>query len=39
MEAVMANAINGINAMPAKGMCMDCSDDNLVSLVEYMLDQ
>jgi cytochrome c5 len=39
MEAVMANAINGVNAMPAKGMCMDCSDDNLVSLVEYMLDQ
>lgn len=39
MEVVMANAINGVNAMPAKGMCMDCSDDNLVSLVEYMLDQ
>ena len=39
MEAVMANAINGINAMPAKGMCMDCSDDDLVRLVEYMLDQ
>jgi len=39
MEAVRGNAINGVNAMPAKGMCMDCSDDNLVSLVEYMLDQ
>ena len=25
MDAVMNNVINGVNAMPAKGMCMDCS--------------
>lgn len=39
MDALMANVINGINAMPAKGLCMDCSDDNLRSLVDYMITQ
>ena len=35
-DAVMANAIAGINAMPAKGMCMDCTDDELWASIEYM---
>ena len=39
MEAVMANAINGIGAMPARGICMSCSDDDLQQVVEYMLAQ
>ena len=39
MEAVMANAINGIGAMPARGICMSCSDDDLQLVVEYMLAQ
>jgi cytochrome c5 len=37
-EAVLANSINGINAMPPKGMCMTCSDDQLRELVQYMVD-
>ena len=39
MDAVMANVINGIQAMPPKGLCMDCSDDNLLAIVEYMISQ
>lgn len=35
-DAVMANAIAGINAMPARGLCMDCSDDELWGAIEYM---
>lgn len=39
MKAVMANAINGVGAMPARGICMSCSDDDLQQVVEYMLAQ
>ena len=38
LDAVVANAINGINTMPAKGLCFDCTDDDLRALVEYMID-
>ncbi|MFM1895183.1 MAG: hypothetical protein RLZZ385_257 [Pseudomonadota bacterium] len=37
MDAVVANAINGINAMPAKGMCMTCSEDDIRALIDYMV--
>ena len=37
MEAVMVNVVNGVNAMPPKGLCMTCSDDNLQELVNYMI--
>ena len=39
MDAVMVNVMNGINAMPAKGLCMTCSDDDLLALVNYMSSQ
>ena len=39
MEAVMGNVINGFNAMPAKGMCMDCSDADLKAIVDFMIAQ
>ena len=39
MEAVMSNVINGFNAMPAKGMCMDCSDADLKAIVDFMIAQ
>lgn len=38
MEAMMQNVINGINAMPAKGLCFDCNEDDLQALVDYMLE-
>ena len=38
MDALMASTINGINAMPARGTCMTCSDADLQATVEYMLE-
>lgn len=35
-DATMANAINGINAMPPKGNCMNCSDDEIWAAIEFM---
>ena len=32
------NAIKGYNAMPAKGTCMDCTDDEIKKTVSYMLE-
>lgn len=36
MEAVLANAVTGVNAMPPLGMCMTCSEENMQALIEYM---
>jgi len=37
MDAMLANAINGLNAMPPKGLCMACSDAEIQGAVEYMV--
>lgn len=37
MDAIMVNVMNGINAMPAKGLCMTCSADDLHEIVNYMV--
>lgn len=39
MDAVVANAWNGFNAMPAKGMCMTCSEEQLAEVIAYMSGQ
>jgi len=39
MDVVMANVINGINAMPARGLCMDCTESELRAIVDYMIAQ
>jgi cytochrome c5 len=36
LDTLVANAISGVNAMPPRGMCMTCSDDNIAELVEYI---
>jgi cytochrome c5 len=36
MDVMLANVKNGINAMPPKGMCMNCSDEDFKGLIEYM---
>lgn len=37
MSTLVTNAVNGINAMPAMGLCMDCSRDEIKAAVEYMV--
>lgn len=38
MDTLVTNAISGIRAMPARGTCASCSDDEIKAAVEYMLD-
>ncbi len=38
MDTLYTNAISGFQGMPAKGLCMDCSDDELKAAVDYMVD-
>ena len=39
MDAIMVNVVNGVNAMPAKGLCFTCTDDDLAAIVAYMFSQ
>ena len=39
MDKLLSNAINGLNAMPPKGLCMACSDAELQAAVDYMVSQ
>ena len=39
MDVLYANAINGIRGMPAKGLCMDCSEDEVKAAVDYILEK
>ena len=36
MDTLINNAITGINAMPPRGMCSTCSDDQIAELVGYL---
>ena len=36
-DALIASVINGKNAMPPKGACMDCSDEDLAAAVDHMI--
>ena len=39
MDTLYSSTINGLPpAMPQKGMCFSCSDDDLRALVDYMVD-
>ena len=38
IDTVYSNAINGLNGMPPKGLCMSCSDDEIKAAVDYMVD-
>ena len=37
-EMLVNNAYNGINGMPAKGLCADCTKEEIDMAVQYMLD-
>ena len=36
LDETLAVAIKGINAMPPKGNCANCSDDELMAAIKYM---
>ncbi len=38
MDVIYTSAIAGFNGMPAKGLCFDCSDDEIKASVDYMLE-
>ncbi|WP_111641699.1 c-type cytochrome [Marinimicrobium alkaliphilum] len=39
IDEVYANAINGIGGMPAMGLCMNCSEEEIRVTVDYMIEQ
>ena len=36
MDALVASVTNGLNAMPPKGMCFDCTPEDYKALITYM---
>lgn len=38
IDTLYTHALNGFNAMPAKGMCAACSDDEIKAAVDYMIE-
>ncbi len=38
LETLTSHAWNGINKMPAKGQCGDCSEEEIAAAVQYMVD-
>lgn len=36
LDATLKNAISGIRAMPPKGTCANCSDDELLGAIKFM---
>ena len=38
MDVLWESTLNGIGMMPAKGTCMNCSDEELQAAVDYIID-
>ncbi|HHH44551.1 MAG TPA: cytochrome c5 family protein [Gammaproteobacteria bacterium] len=38
MDTLLAVATKGKGAMPPKGTCMDCTEEQLKSTIQYMVD-
>jgi cytochrome c5 len=38
LSVLLEHAINGFNAMPPKGTCMACSNDEIKAAIDYMLE-
>ena len=36
MDVLVQNSIKGVNAMPPKGMCFDCTEADMKALIEFM---
>jgi len=38
-DVLHQHALNGIRGMPAKGLCMNCSEDEVKAAVDYMVEK
>ncbi|KJS09026.1 MAG: cytochrome C [Gammaproteobacteria bacterium BRH_c0] len=38
IETLYTHGIQGIRGMPPRGLCMDCSDDEIKATVDYMVE-
>ena len=38
MDGMLQSVINGLNTMTPKGLCFECSDEDLRALMEYMVE-
>lgn len=38
LDTLVEHAIKGFNAMPPKGTCGDCSDDEIKAAIEHMIE-
>lgn len=39
IDGLTATAVKGFNAMPAKGTCSECTEDDIKQAIRYMLPQ
>lgn len=39
MDTLLKDAISGIGAMPPRGICSNCTDDELKHTIQYMIDK
>ena len=39
LDTLTQHTVDGFGAMPAMGMCMDCSEDEIRAAVEYLVDE
>jgi cytochrome c5 len=39
MDTLWQHTLNGLNAMPPKGTCMACSDEELRAAMDHMVGQ
>ncbi|MGP8308024.1 c-type cytochrome [Vibrio sp. YIC-376] len=37
-DVLLKHALEGFNAMPAKGTCMDCSDDEILAAINHLTE-
>ena len=38
MDTVLQHAVEGYNAMPPKGTCSDCSEEEIQAAIDYMVE-
>ena len=38
MDVMLEHSINGFNAMPPRGACTNCSDDEILAAIQFMIE-